>query len=82
MPAETLRYLLSTMLSSAAKNERNLIVRPESISVTFIQLDDLDREGADRLKPAAFLGLETSPATTRHGFRFQPDKPTRILRAD
>ena len=61
MPADTLRHLLPVMLSNATKNERNLIVRPVSDRAVFIQLDDLDREGVDRLKPAAFLGLETSP---------------------
>jgi hypothetical protein len=60
-PAETLRYLLPTMLTTAAKNERNLIVRPISPRAVFIQLDDLSREGLERVKPAAFLGLETSP---------------------
>jgi hypothetical protein len=61
MPGDTLRYLLPTMLANATRNERNLIVRPVSDRATFIQLDDLDREGAERLKAAAFLGLETSP---------------------
>ena len=61
MPAETLRYLLPTMLSNATKNERNLIVRPLSPRAVFIQLDDLSREGLERVKPAAFLELETSP---------------------
>jgi hypothetical protein len=61
MPADTLRYLLPTMLTNAAKNERNLIVRPVSARAVFIQLDDLSRAGLERVKPAAFLGLETSP---------------------
>ncbi|MBV9504759.1 MAG: hypothetical protein JO323_07105 [Acidobacteriia bacterium] len=61
IPVETLRRLLPVMLLSAARTERNLIVRPVSDRAVFIQLDDLDRERAERLKPAAFLGLETSP---------------------
>ncbi len=61
MPAETLRYLLPTMLTTATKNERNLIVRPISPRAVFIQLDDLSRAGLEQVKPAAFLGLETSP---------------------
>ena len=60
MPAETLQHLLPVMLTSAAKNERNLIVRPLSPRVVFIQLDDLTREGLERVKPTAFLGIETS----------------------
>src|SRR5215472_11709000 len=61
MPADTLRHLLPVMLSNAEKNERNLIVRPLPDRGVFIQLDDLSREGLERVKPAAFLGLETSP---------------------
>jgi len=61
MPADTLRYLLPVMLRNAEKNERNLIVRPISPRSVFIQLDDLSRAGLERVKPAAFLGLETSP---------------------
>jgi hypothetical protein len=61
MPADTLRYLLPTMLTNATQNERNLIVRPVSARAVFIQLDDLTKEGLERVKPAAFLGLETSP---------------------
>jgi len=61
MPADTLRHLLPVMLSNAEKNERNLIVRPVSARAVFIQLDDLSEEAMERLKPAAFLGLETSP---------------------
>lgn len=61
LPGETLRYLLPVMLSNATKNERNLIVRPISPRAVYIQLDDLSREGLERVKPAAFLGLETSP---------------------
>src|SRR5580692_5758060 len=59
MPAETLRHLLPVMLTNAAKNERNLIVRPVSPRAVFIQLDDLSKEGLERVKPAACLGLET-----------------------
>jgi hypothetical protein len=61
MPGETLARLLPVMLSNAEKNERNLIVRPLSVRAVFIQFDDLSREGLERVKPAAFLGLETSP---------------------
>jgi len=61
MPADTLRHLLPVMLSNAEKNERNLIVRPLSDRAVFIQLDDLSRAGLERVKLAAFLGLETSP---------------------
>jgi hypothetical protein len=61
VPAESFRHFLPQLLANAEKSERNLIVRPVSRRAVFIQLDDLSREGLDRLKPAAFLGLETSP---------------------
>ena len=35
-------------------------MRPLSRRAVFIQLDDLDREAMERVKPAAFLSLETS----------------------
>jgi hypothetical protein len=61
MPPYSLKYLLPDMLDGAVKEEKNLIVRPVSRRAVFIQLDDLDREALARVKPAAFLGLETSP---------------------
>jgi len=61
VPAESLRHFLPQLLMSAEKRELNLIVRPVSRRAVFIQLDDLSGEGMERLKPAAFLGLETSP---------------------
>jgi hypothetical protein len=39
----------------------NLILRPVSETVQFIQLDDLKPEGLSRVGEAAFLTLETSP---------------------
>jgi hypothetical protein len=61
MTPESLRYWLPDMLVGAAREEKNLIVRPVSGRAVFIQLDDLNREAMQRVKPAAFLGLETSP---------------------
>jgi hypothetical protein len=58
---DSLRHILPAMIASAEKNERNVIVRPVSRSAVFIQLDDLSREGLERVRPAAFLGLQTSP---------------------
>lgn len=60
VPAESLRHFLPQLLAKAEKSERNLIVRPVSRRAVFIQLDDLGREGLERVKPASFLGLETS----------------------
>ena len=61
VPAATLRHFLPTTIASAEKKERNVIVRPVSRRAVFIQLDDLSQTGMERVKPAAFLGLETSP---------------------
>jgi hypothetical protein len=61
MPPETLKYLLPDMLQGAVSEEKNLIVRPVSRRAVFIQLDDLDGQAMERVKPTAFLGLKTSP---------------------
>ncbi len=52
---------LPAMLDSATGKQRNVIVRPHGSAVTFIQLDDLKGENLDRVAPAVFLTLETSP---------------------
>jgi hypothetical protein len=39
----------------------NLIVRPTGPGVSFVQLDDLSAEQLDRVRPASFLMLATSP---------------------
>ncbi len=82
VPTATLSHFLLATIASAERKERNLIVRPVSRSVAFIQLDDLSEAGLERVKPAAFLGLETSPATTRHGLRFRQGREVRTLPAD
>jgi hypothetical protein len=48
-------------LDKATRQQRNLIVRPEGLGVTFMQLDDLTADRMQRLAPAVFLTLETSP---------------------
>lgn len=39
----------------------NLIVRPSGPDVVFVQLDDLSAEQLDRIRPAAFMIIATSP---------------------
>ena len=58
---EALRRFLPMMLDRTTRDEQNLIVRPLSRRAVFIQLDDLSAEAMERVKPAAFMGLETSP---------------------
>ena len=52
---------MPAMLRSAPDMQRNIIVRPHGPAVTFIQLDDLKALSLDRIAPAVFLILETSP---------------------
>jgi hypothetical protein len=52
---------LPAMLDAATAEQRNLIVRPAGLGVTFLQLDDLAADQLTRLAPAVFLTLETSP---------------------
>jgi hypothetical protein len=61
VPAGRLHGVLTFQVSGAAAQEQNIIVRPHAPRAVFIQLDDLDSAAMDRVKPAAFLGLETSP---------------------
>lgn len=49
------------LLEKASRHQHNVIVRPHSPRAVFIQLDDLDAQAMERLKPVAFLGLQTSP---------------------
>ena len=49
------------MLDSATSKQRNVIVRPHGLGVSFIQLDDLKADMLARLAPAVFLILQTSP---------------------
>jgi hypothetical protein len=52
---------LPAQIEDATQQHHNFIVRPHSARAVFIQLDDLNAEAMERVKPAAFLGLQTSP---------------------
>src|SRR3954466_16259753 len=52
---------LPSMLDAAAATQRNVIVRPHSPNIVFVQLDDLKTNQLTPLAPAVFLTLETSP---------------------
>ncbi len=58
-----LRSALPGILEGAAERRHNVIVRPRPAHAALIQLDDLDAAGIDRVKPAAFLVLRTSPGS-------------------
>jgi hypothetical protein len=63
-PEQSLAQAKSSMpklFPGAAARQNNIIVRPLSKTVHFVQLDDLDSEGLGRVGEAAFLTLETSP---------------------
>ena len=57
------RESIPPLVESTTRRENNLIVRPRVDGAACIQLDDLDREKATRIAPAAFLMLETSPGS-------------------
>ena len=59
--SDALRRWLPGMVAWAAAQRLNLIIRPVATGAILIQLDDLNGEAMDRLRPVAFLGLETSP---------------------
>ena len=60
-PLEQLRAAMPAILQEAAERQHNVIVRPRSSGATLIQLDDLGEDAAERLRPASFLVLRTSP---------------------
>lgn len=63
-PSQTGRQLRSSLPQLAPglqERQQNIIVRPRSDRVTFIQLDDLPQDRVAALIPVACLTLETSP---------------------
>ena len=63
-PSQSLSQLKNSMpklFPGASERQNNIIVRPTSDKVHFVQLDDLDATGLSRVGEAAFLTLETSP---------------------
>ncbi|MFZ0272370.1 MAG: DNA-primase RepB domain-containing protein [Acidobacteriaceae bacterium] len=56
-----LKNSLPKLFPGAVARQNNIIVRPLSDKVHFVQLDDLDAAGLGRVGEAAFLTLETSP---------------------
>jgi hypothetical protein len=57
---DAIRRTIGSQLSDAEERQQNLILRPHS-SPVLLQLDDIDQAGIERLRPVAFLALETSP---------------------
>jgi len=60
VPLARVRQDIPSLLEERTRQQHSVIVRPHSARAVFIQLDDLDAPAMERLKPAAFLGLETS----------------------
>ncbi len=56
-----LRHAMPAILTEAAEQRHNVILRPRSSDATLIQLDDLGEDMAARLRPVSFLVLRTSP---------------------
>ena len=56
-----LKNSMPKLFPGAAERQNNIIVRPTSEKVHFVQLDDLDMAGLSRVGEAAFMTLETSP---------------------
>ena len=56
-----LKTSLPKLFPGATERQDNIIIRPTSETVQFIQLDDLDAASLSRVGEAAFLTLQTSP---------------------
>ena len=61
VPLAELTRAMPAIIADTTSRRHNVIVRPEGPGVTFIQLDDLEAPALQRLAPAVFLTLETSP---------------------
>jgi len=60
---EQIKTSLPYLIPSSFRRQNNVILRPHNTaSAAFIQLDDLKAEGIERVKPVAFMVIETSPA--------------------
>jgi hypothetical protein len=58
------RSMRSSLIQSCVAGQRNIIVRPHAAPrALLIQLDDLDSAALERVAPAAFLVLTTSPGS-------------------
>jgi hypothetical protein len=60
-PLDEVRPAIPAILEEAAQQQHNVIVRPRSAGASLIQLDDLAEAAVERLRPASFLVLRTSP---------------------
>ena len=60
-----LKNSLPKLFPGAAARQNNIIVRPLSDKVHFVQLDDLDAAALSRVGETAFLTLETSPGNNQ-----------------
>jgi hypothetical protein len=58
---DELRTTLPHLLSDAARQQHNVILRPRGNGPALIQLDDLDADAEAKLRPVSFLTLCTSP---------------------
>ena len=63
-PSQTARQLRSSLphlIPGLRERQQNIIIRPKSEKVVFIQLDDLPEDQVHRLVPVACLSIQTSP---------------------
>ena len=58
---DALKHTISTRLEIAVRAQLNIVIRPRSAKVLFVQLDDFDAAKARRMEPYSFLTLCTSP---------------------
>ena len=61
MPINALKRRLYATLVDATERKLNVIIRPRAAPPVFLQLDDLDSFAVARVRPIAFMVIETSP---------------------
>ena len=59
-PIGQLRQLISETMRRCEALQESVVIRPDPVTATPIQLDDLDKERAEKLAPHAFMIVRTS----------------------
>jgi hypothetical protein len=60
IPAGRLSAQIMDILRARAVQKHNVIIRPRAAGIVFHQLDDLDVQGVERVRPVTLLAIENS----------------------
>jgi hypothetical protein len=60
IPAGQLSAQIVDILRARSVQKHNVIIRPRAAGIVFYQLDNLDAQGGERVRPVTLLAIETS----------------------